>query len=292
MHSEFNDLHLRGFSTDSFNDKDEVGFLGSLPALLRSVREIIGKDVDFVRLGGKLPDDTSLIYPIETNPGKVVGYLVLRTDELDEIRSLGGQLLSDESFESKNNHLTRLLKSIADVLGETYRWQLGVRNCQIALAAREVPLPLEYSICGLQKTLKRQLKILCVALKCDAASLYMLSEDTSHLSLRAIHGLPEERLLDPPRRLSDSYTDMEAMLGQAVLVNETYLHDFWKVPEPFPSAICVPVNIPSSILGTLWIFSNTPSKSFENNDMQIIELVVGRIAAELQLQLLRTKRSS
>jgi serine phosphatase RsbU (regulator of sigma subunit) len=59
----------------------------------------------------------------------------------------------------------------------------------------------------------------------------------------------------------------------------------WKVPEEFPAAVCVPVSTPSTPLGTLWVFSET-RRGFDGRETNILEIVAGRIAAELEREML------
>ncbi|MBX7166005.1 MAG: SpoIIE family protein phosphatase [Pirellulales bacterium] len=123
------------------------------------------------------------------------------------------------------------------------------------------------------------------ALGCQAAGLYMLDDDTTVLKLRAAWGLPKTRLADPPRRLAAAMADLEALLGHAVVLNDPYLLDRWNPPEDFAAAVCVPVSSPSTPLGTLWFFSTTP-RDFNDQQTGVAELVAGRIAADLEREML------
>lgn len=288
MHSDFNEMHLKGFPAfDPIFSNDEIDFLGSVPELLRSVQDITSHEIRFIRYGGTLPPKPWELCPVEVGNDRVIGHLaylnLAAKSEIEEIRAHGGQLQELEPPKSSIQTM-RIIRAISELLGETYRWQIAVREREASFAAMDTPLPLPFASREFQRSLRNQLKIAVQTIRFDAASLYTLSSDTKNLKLRAVWGIPEERLLEPPRDLVDSYTDMEAMLGQAVVVNESYLLDFWKVPEPFPCAVCVPVSVPSAILGTLWVFSNRTSKKIEPEELQILELVVGRIAAELQLE--------
>src|SRR5690606_4767315 len=83
-----------------------------------------------------------------------------------------------------------------------------------------------------------------------AAALYLLDEGTSELKLRACHNLPATRLVEAPRPLRGAIADLEALLGHAVVIEDTALLPHWRCPEAFPAAVCVPVSSPSTPLGT------------------------------------------
>ena len=93
------------------------------------------------------------------------------------------------------------------------------------------------------------------AVDCQAAALYLLDDATSQLKMRSCWGLPLDRLAAPARPLKGAVADLEALLGHAVVVEDTDVLRHWNVPEEFPAAVCVPVATSTTLLGTLWIFS-------------------------------------
>ena len=123
------------------------------------------------------------------------------------------------------------------------------------------------------------------AVGCQAAGLYLLDETTSELKLRASVGLPQQRLLAPPRPLRGAMADLEALVGHAVVLEDTSLLPHWKCPEDFPAAVCVPVSSPSIPLGTLWVFSDK-LRDFSPEETNLIEIVAGRLAADLEREML------
>jgi GAF domain-containing protein len=120
---------------------------------------------------------------------------------------------------------------------------------------------------------------------CQAAGLYLLDEHTSHLKLRAAWNLPQERLLDEPRPLRGAVADLEALVGHAVVLEDTTLLPHWRCPESFPAAVCVPVSTPTTPLGTLWVFSEK-NRDFSPHETNLIEIVAGRLAADLEREML------
>ena len=124
------------------------------------------------------------------------------------------------------------------------------------------------------------------AIGCQAAALYLLDPATTELKLRSSWGLPRKRLTAPARPLRGALADLEALLGHAVVLSDDRLNDHWKVPEGnFGSCVCVPVSSPTMPLGTLWVFCQDP-RDFTDSETNIIEVVAGRLAAELERQVL------
>jgi serine phosphatase RsbU (regulator of sigma subunit) len=113
----------------------------------------------------------------------------------------------------------------------------------------------------------------------------LLDDATSELKLRAMWNLPEERLLAPARPLRGAMADLEALVGHAVVLEDTSLMPHWRCPEEFPSAACVPVSSPSIPLGTLWIFSDKP-RDFSAEQTNLLEIIAGRLAADLEREML------
>jgi serine phosphatase RsbU (regulator of sigma subunit) len=123
------------------------------------------------------------------------------------------------------------------------------------------------------------------AIDCQAAALYLLDEATSQLKLRACWNLPHEKLLEPARPLKGAIADLEALVGHAVVLEDTSLLPHWRIPENFPAAVCVPVSSPSNPLGTLWLFADQP-RDFSPRETNLVEIVAGRIASDLEREML------
>ncbi len=120
---------------------------------------------------------------------------------------------------------------------------------------------------------------------CQAAAAYLLDEDTRRLKLRACWGLPQTRFLDAPRPLRNAAADLEALVGHAVVIQDSLLASDWKVPEEFRSAVCVPISSPTTPLGTLWVFCEQ-ARAFREKETVLLEIVAGRLAAELEREIL------
>ncbi len=270
MSQDLYDDMLRAFPPQkTLLDFEDVPFFGSLPELFRSMRQTLGMDVEFIRAGGKLPDVMARCFTVKVENGKSPGCLVLLPQKKRKNCPLSPS--AQDSF----------LTSLCFLLGEAYRWQQTFRKYQEELAS-DVPIPDgDLTDSSFNDTLFNIIKEGTRILHCNAASFYSLDTKDNSLRLRSCWGLPEERLLLPARSLHDSPGDLEAILGQAVLLSVESLCKAWGAPEDFASAVCVPVMSPMSILGTLWFFADHP-RNFSEKDVRLMEIITGRLAAELE----------
>ena len=286
----FSDRSFRDFPVKKkWCDPNDVPFVGSLPETLRVFRKVAGYDLRFFRAGSSennAPGDETLEnateaaekvarVPVGDPNVKIFGALVLRS-----VQDL-------EPLVPWTNAVA-LTEALATTLGENYRWraELVEREAELAVAATPNAEPTDESA-GLAARLRDVLKTGAKALGgFDAAALYLLDDETTRLKIRALWGLPTDRFLDPPRPLRGARADVEALLGSAVVLNEAYLAEAWKAPEDFDCSLCVPVASETTILGTIWFFSNQ-KREIETRELETLELVAGRIVAELEKENLR-----
>ena len=120
-------------------------------------------------------------------------------------------------------------------------------------------------------------------LDCAAAALYLLDDATTELTMRAMWGLDPPVLVAEPRPLQGALADLEALCGHAVVLEDKIMHELWSVPEPCAAAVCLPVATPTTILGTLWFFCQTPRK-FDESTTHLMEIIAGGLALELALE--------
>ncbi len=118
-----------------------------------------------------------------------------------------------------------------------------------------------------------------------AAAVYLLDETTSSLKMRACWGLPTTKLADPARPLRGSLADLESLLGNAVLLEDTQAMPEWPSPEDFASAMVVPIGSSTMPHGTLWFWSDAPRKH-STTEIEIANLAAGRVMSELEKSLL------
>jgi hypothetical protein len=123
------------------------------------------------------------------------------------------------------------------------------------------------------------------SVQCQAAALYLLDDDTRFLKLRSHWGLSDECFLDAPRRLRGSKGDLEALTGHAVVLEQPARCEAWETPHDAATAICVPVATATVPLGTLWILGDEPRR-FSDAEVNLIEVVAGRLAVELEREVL------
>ena len=147
-----------------------------------------------------------------------------------------------------------LASAIAGMLDELQqtRHVLWQREAELAAGVPLVPLSDEES--HLAEKLQTTLRGAAEAVDCQAAALYLIDEATTELKMRSCWGLPFERLMAPARPMKGELADLEALLGHAVVLENTALMPGWKSPEDFASAVCVPVASATMLLGTLWVF--------------------------------------
>lgn len=132
----------------------------------------------------------------------------------------------------------------------------------------------------LQRRLENLLRTAGELTACDAAAAYLLDDATSQLRLCASWGRPGRRQTHPSRPLRGQLADLEALLGQAVVLPRAVDAPEWKIPEECGAAVCVPISA-GAPLGTLWTFSPKP-RDFTAEQLQMLDVVSGRIAAEVE----------
>jgi serine phosphatase RsbU (regulator of sigma subunit) len=216
--------------------------------------------------------------PIDGGDGRAAARLVLAATEAD---AGDAQALAAVDLQ----RVRPLALALAGLLGEINRLRHAVWQREAELAAG-VPVAARASDePHLADRLEAVLKGGAEAVGCQAAGLYLLDENTSELKLRAAWGLPQERLMEPARPLRGAMADLEALVGHAVVLEDTSLLPHWRCPEEFPSAVCVPVASPSIPLGTLWVFSNR-QRDFTPQETNLLEIIAGRLAADLEREML------
>ncbi|MCP4194599.1 MAG: SpoIIE family protein phosphatase [Planctomycetaceae bacterium] len=179
-------------------------------------------------------------------------------------------------------------QSLSRILAElqTTRRALWQREAELATA---VPVVSHHEDASeLATRLQSILRGAVEGLEMTAAALYLLDDSTSQLKLRSHWGLPSLRFVEPARPLRGAMADLEALTGHAVVMEDARLFAHWDIPESFLSAICVPVTGENAILGTMWIFCDR-SRDYSSRETQLVELMAGRIATEIERRVLLDK---
>jgi hypothetical protein len=119
----------------------------------------------------------------------------------------------------------------------------------------------------------------------DAAALYLLDDTTSELKMRCCWGMPAAALAHPPRNLRGSLADLEALMGNAVLLENTRIAPEWNCPEPYAAAMCVPIGSPTMPHGTLWLFSDH-IRDFADSDIDAAKAATEKILSDIERSVL------
>ncbi|MBN2217618.1 MAG: serine/threonine-protein phosphatase [Pirellulales bacterium] len=271
--------YLRVYSEQpSETPRPEPLAVESLPKVIAAFEQATGWPLEHVP-GPKSNSRHSLTWstPVSPGVGPTLGHL-----SLGRRGSTSDAPPATPIDQPTAEHLAEALDALLQELSET---ELALRDREAELAAGVTPLPTDSGEGSLAERLEAVLKGGAEAVGAHAAALYLLDEITSELKLRSVWGLPRSRLRKPARPLAGALADLEAMLGHAVVLEDARIMQRWKVPEDFASAVCVPVSSPTTILGTLWIFSRD-KRDFNERQTNVIEVTAGRLAADLERETL------
>lgn len=172
--------------------------------------------------------------------------------------------------------------ALSDELNDT-REALWKREAELAAGVPVSPRADEEA--HLAERLEAIVRGAAEAVGCDAAAAYLLDDATSELKIRSAWNLPKKKFSENARPLRGALADLEALVGHAVVLEDVSMLPSWNAPEDFAAAVCVPIATPSSPLGTLWVFSNV-TRDFSAAETNLIEIVAGRIASELEREML------
>ncbi len=178
-----------------------------------------------------------------------------------------------------------LAEAISRLWSETCSLRAGLVESEAELAA-DIPVVVKpEEPAKAAERIAAVLKAGAEAVGCQAAGLYLLDSATTSLKLRACWGMSERKLAAPPRPLRGALADLEALLGHAVVLSEPAMFEYWRAPEPCGAAVCVPVSSSTTPLGTLWVYSQA-TRDFSDEQTNLLEVVAGRLAAELERDVL------
>jgi len=260
-------------------ERPPIEAIGSRPGALRAFQDMTGWSLRY--LPGAEPQQTGeRIWTIAVKPGEGSPPGYLRLEPLDSADGAGpsGKAVRFETARA-------LASSIAGMLDELQKTRhvLWQREAELAAGVPLVPATDEES--HLAEKLQTTLRGAAEAVDCQAAALYLIDEGTTELKMRSCWGLPFDRLMAPARKMKGELADLEALLGHAVVMENTAMMPGWKSPEDFASAVCVPVASATTLLGTLWVFG-TEEHDFTDQQVHIIEIVAGKLASDLEREML------
>ncbi|MEM6328902.1 MAG: GAF domain-containing protein [Planctomycetota bacterium] len=110
------------------------------------------------------------------------------------------------------------------------------------------------------------------------AELCLLDDTTAELRVAVDFG---DGPAAAPRPLESAEADLAAMAGGAVVLEDEGMVAEWGTPRRCRAAVCVPVASDATIHGTLWLYSAGP-RAFSDGHVQLIEIVAGRLAVEIE----------
>jgi serine phosphatase RsbU (regulator of sigma subunit) len=257
------------------------GDLPQLAALCRAFERATGWQLRYQQFGSELGEAWSA--PVAGQFGQAAGRLALFPTLPPGKSQKTAEAPSRPPLELTTARPLAL--SLASLLAEIQRLRhaLWQREAELAAGVPVASRPGEEP--HLAERMEAVLKGGAEAVGCPAAALYLLDEATTSLKLRAAFGLPKDKLLAPARPLRGAVADLEALVGHAVVLEDTSLLPHWRCPEDYPAAVCVPVSSPTVPLGTLWVFSDVP-RDFAPEETNLIEIVAGRLAADLEREML------
>lgn len=260
--------------------RPSIDSLGSLPEVLQAFRASTGWQLRYN--AGEARTAPRANWSANLKAGEThLGQFTLappQSDEADHRRVAHRKAIDEPTARV----LASAISGMVTELIET-RHALWQREAELAAGVPLIPHAQEQA--HLAARLEAVIKAGTEAVECNAAALYLLDEATTHLKLRSCWGLPLDRLIAKPRPLQGAVADLEALLGHAVVLDDAASTPQFPTPEDFPSAACVPVSTPTSLLGTLWVFSNR-KRDFTSQQTNLLEIVAGRVAADLEREML------
>ncbi|MEO1528629.1 MAG: SpoIIE family protein phosphatase [Planctomycetota bacterium] len=160
------------------------------------------------------------------------------------------------------------LASVArEMAGELEALRSSLRRSEMELAASVTSGIAPERAETAAKRVDEVLRMAITALGFHSAAIYMLDDDTQYLKTRAVVGLPEDRLSAEPRMLRGSRGDLEALVQEAVLIDDLtgIMGSSWSAPETAGAAICTALFRGDLPVGTMWFFCETPMQLGESH---------------------------
>jgi len=134
----------------------------------------------------------------------------------------------------------------------------------------------------LPQVLSRLAESAAIALRAEAASVYLLDDSGTHLSVAAVHGLPAELLNRAPQPVQSCALDREALTSQSTVIADI---------QDSRAELCVPLIHAGKPLGTLHIYSIQSARFGEHDatrlrplaDLGAAAIALARRVTELEI---------
>lgn len=281
-------LHIEEHAAISFPQD-----LPAWPAFQSALAGLTGWQLECDR--GPAPRGAELLGALADEPHRAPRQFYLQRSSPERATSSGEKTstatTTGPSGLSRDLLALQLAKSLVELLNELHRTRRALRNREAELATAVPVIARPEENADFSFRLESVLRGAVEGLHGRGAALYLLDDATTELKLRSHFGLDGKSFLEPPRALAQAIADLEALTGHAVVMEDAALMKRWNVPEKCGSAVCVPVSSPDTLLGTLWFYCDE-QRSFTDEETQLLEIVAGRLAAELECQVLAREVAS
>ena len=258
---------LRVFSDDLPLDPVQHNLI-SFPQLVQQFEALTGWSVAY-------RETTASRVRRQNHPGQVLpvfGKLVI--EDMSPLLKAGERAVGRAKCEAFLSSLNQLFAELDESRDKIWR--------QDALLATGIPVSVRSdSTEKLAILLQSLLRSAADTVHCDSAALYMLDDGTNQLDLRCQITPDGTRSFEPSRELRTCKADLEALLGNAVVLEDTNNYQQWKIPSACGSAVCLPVSSANTLLGTFWVCSPY-ARPFNGAEINVLEIIAGRIATELE----------
>jgi phosphoserine phosphatase RsbU/P len=263
-------IHTEDEQTSPEDDLSIATHIPGLEDFIGSFRDATGWEVDLT------PAATSGGFLMDADDRPADGNTPLELNIVD----MASDLVPGQSCVHREK-CDGIVKSVNQILADFCRTRRVIDRLHAEMATT-VPVLLQSTeedvlLEKLEAVIKQGMTILNMS----AGGVYLLDDETRELSLRIQVGLGIDSLLAPSRPLKGSVADLEALVGNSVVIKDATQQAYWNIPEHYPSGICVPVKTQAAPLGTLWFFSDH-QRELGENESQIAEMIGGRLSAELE----------
>lgn len=202
-------------------------------------------------------------------------------------------LLDESDFFSQTSTSEHAAWTLCQSLNELV---CRLKQCEDAVARQEAELAAGLSMTltdqapeeSLYSAMEEALDRAVIASGSNAAAVYLLDDTTSTLKMRSCIGLSKNNLTKPPRSLRGALADLEALLGNAVLLENVAIAPDWNCPEPFAAGLCVPIGSSTMPQGTLWLWSDQ-IRDFSSADIEAAKGAADKILADIERRVLSSE---
>ena len=211
------------------------------------------------------------------------------SDQANTVR-LGKILITDLSADwpprkpaASRRKCDEMAAAIDELFNELNRTKLELQTAQKERAHCSVQTNPAKQASSLPKLTVSLLASAVKLAEADKAVLFLLDDQDRYLVAQSSVGLSDKDFSQlAARSLRNSKADVEALAGAAIVMECNEQVQLWDCPLDGQSAICIPVSSATTLMGTLWISCDRPQE-YSDEQLNMLEIVAGRLAAEYQL---------